>query len=190
MPTTPPPNLRAVGERIERLLDELAACGDPKPQAIAEELIRQITDLYGAGLARVLELAERALTERWSSGCPSDELVGSLLVMHGLHPETLEARVERALEAVRPVLAAHKGDVELVDIDPAANAVKLRLLGSCDGCPSSTITLQMAVEKAILEAAPEIEIIDVEEPSAAVVTTPVMLTKKPAYEQCPAEVAG
>ena len=181
-------NLRAVGDRIERLLDELGACADPKPRALAEELIRQVTDLYGAGLARVLELADElspSLVDRLSS----DELIGSLLVVHGLHPATLESRVERALEAVRPVLAAHKGDVELVDIDPAANAVKLRLLGSCDGCPSSTITLQMAVEKAILEAAPEIEIIDVEQPSAAVVTTPVMLTKKPAYEQCPAEVA-
>ena len=190
MPATPPPpNLRAVGDRIERLLDELGACADPKPRAVAEELIRQVTDLYGAGLARVLELADElspSLVDRLSS----DELIGSLLVVHGLHPATLESRVERALAAVRPVLAAHKGDVELVDIDPAANAVKLRLLGSCDGCPSSTITLQMAVEKAILEAAPEIETIDVEEPSAAVVTTPVMLTKKPAYEECPAEVAG
>ena len=88
------------------------------------------------------------------------------------------------------MLAAHKGDVELVDIDPDANAVKLRLLGSCDGCPSSTVTLQMAVEKAILEAAPEIEIIDVEEPSAHGVITPVVLSSKPTYDECPAEVAG
>lgn len=189
MPTTPPPNLRAVGDRIERLLDELGACADPKPRAIAEELIRQVTDLYGAGLARVLELAEEispGLVDRLGS----DDLIGSLLVVHGLHPASLESRVERALEAVRPVLGAHKGDVELVAIDPAANAVKLRLLGSCDGCPSSTITLQMAVEKAILEAAPEIEIIDVEQPSAAVVSTPVMLTTKPGYTDCPVEVAG
>ena len=125
----------------------------------------------------------------------ADDLVGSLLVMHGLHPETLEARVEHALEAVRPILGAHKGDVELVEVDPSANAVKLRLLGSCDGCPSSTVTLQMAVEKAILEAAPEIEIIDVEQPSTTVVSTPVALMKKPLptepmYTECPAEVAG
>jgi len=80
--------------------------------------------------------------------------------------------------------------VELIDIDATANAVKLRLLGSCDGCPSSTITLQMAVEKAILEAAPEIEIIDVEQPSAGGVSTPVTLTTKPAYTECPVEVAG
>jgi len=171
------------------LLDELGACADPKPRAIAEELIRQVTDLYGAGLARVLELTDGvspSLVDRLAS----DELIGSLLVVHGLHPASLESRVERALEAVRPVLGAHKGDVELVDIDAAANAVKLRLLGSCDGCPSSTITLQMAVEKAILDAAPEIEIIDVEQPSTGGLSTPVMLTTKPAYTECPVEVAG
>ena len=42
----------------------------------------------------------------------------------------------------------------------------LRLLGSCDGCPSSAVTLRDAVERAIVEAAPEIVIIDVEEPNA------------------------
>ncbi len=192
--TPPPQNLRAVGDRIERLLDELAACGDPKPQSIAEELIRQVTELYGAGLARVLEMA-RAEAPSFADRLARDELIGSLLVMHGLHPEPLETRVERALEAVRPILGAHKGDVELVDIDPAANAVKLRLLGSCDGCPSSTITLQMAVEKAILDAAPEIAIIDVEQPSSHAVSTPVVLTTKPVYPEplyteCPAEIAG
>jgi Fe-S cluster biogenesis protein NfuA len=195
VPTSPPPqNLRAVGDRIERLLDELDACADPKPRAIAEELIRQVTDLYGAGLARMLQLAgdlSSTLVEQLSA----DELIGSLLVMHGLHSESLETRVERALEAVRPILGAHKGDVELVDIDVAANAVKLRLLGSCDGCPSSTITLQMAVERAILEAAPEIAIIDVEQPSTKGASTPVFLTAKPEYTdpiytECPAEIAG
>lgn len=187
--TPPPPNLRAVGDRIERLLDELGACADPKPLAIAEELIRQVTELYGAGLGRVLEVAGE-LSPSFVDRLASDELISSLLVVNGLHPATLETRVERALEAVRPLLGAHKGDVELVDVDAEANAVKLRLLGSCDGCPSSTITLQMAVEKAILEAAPEIEIIDVEQPSARGVSTPVALTTKPAYEECPVEVAG
>jgi len=185
---TPPLNLRAAGDRIERLLDELAACSDPKPRAIAEELIRQITELYGAALARVLELAEdgSSLAERLAS----DELLGSLLVLHGLHPESLETRVRRALESVRPVLGAHKGDVELIDIDPLVNAVRLRLLGSCDGCPSSTVTLQMAVERAILEAAPEVAIIDVDQPSNRGVSTPVTLTRKPLFEECPAGIAG
>ena len=55
----------------------------------------------------------------------------------------------------------------MLDIDADAGAVRLRLLGSCDGCPSSSITLQMAVERAITEAAPEIVRLEVDEPSKA-----------------------
>jgi Fe-S cluster biogenesis protein NfuA len=75
----------------------------------------------------------------------------------------------------------------LLDIDADAGAVRLRLLGSCDGCPSSTLTLQTAVERAIVEAAPEIVVIDLDQPASAV---PIALTSKPVYEECPAEMAG
>ena len=107
------------------------------------------------------------------------------MMVHGLHPDSLEVRLERALASVRPTLAAHGGDVELLDIDVDAGAVLLRLLGSCDGCPSSAITLRSAVETAIVEAAPEIGIIDVEEPTPEVA---IRLGVKPVYESCPAEV--
>ena len=68
---------------------------------------------------------------------------------------------------MRPFLAHHDGDVELLAVDPDAGAVVLRLLGSCDGCPSSAVTLQLAVERAIVEAAPEIVRIDVDDRRAA-----------------------
>ena len=64
-------------------------------------------------------------------------------------PSRSTPRVEGALATVRPLLAAHGGDVELLGIDDEAGAVQLRLLGSCDGCPSSAVTLQTAVEGAI-----------------------------------------
>ena len=101
--------------------------------------------------------------------------------MHDLHPDDLAARVAAALDSVRPFLAGHGGDVELLDLDDAVGAVHLRLLGSCDGCPSSAVTLQKAVERAILEAAPEIVIIDVEQPTteaAAGIITPVELGRR------------
>ncbi len=120
----------------------------------AEELLRLITELYAAGLGRVVEVVSEAPATL--AKLVDDELVASLLVVHGLHPDSLAARVERALESVRPFLAQHGGDVELLDIDADAGAVLLRLLGSCDGCPSSAVTLQHAVERAIVEAAPEI----------------------------------
>jgi Fe-S cluster biogenesis protein NfuA len=116
--------------------------------------------------------------------------------------------VEEALARVRPFLATHAGNVELLGIDADAGSVRLRLLGSCDGCPSSAVTLQMAVERSILEAAPEIALIEVEEPSRAMAmaaspiagegasgsshgqSVPIALRVKPTYASCPAEVSS
>ena len=185
-------NLRAVGDRIEQLLDELRAAADPRIYGQAEEMLGLVTDLYGGGLARIAEIVgekDPALLDLLAH----DELVSSLLLVHGLHPEDLATRVARALEGVRPMLASHGGDVELLDIDAEAGAVHLNLLGSCHGCPSSTVTLRMAVETAIAEAAPEIVIIDVEQPTEEAPTpgsaVPITLgAKKVVYEECPAEL--
>ena len=70
-----------------------------------------------------------------------DELVASLLVLHGLHPKDTETRVVEALDEVRPYLGSHAGGVELLGVDPEG-VVHLRLEGSCDGCPSSTMTVK------------------------------------------------
>jgi Fe-S cluster biogenesis protein NfuA/nitrite reductase/ring-hydroxylating ferredoxin subunit len=94
-----------------------------------------------------------------------DDLVASLLLVHGLHPYDVTTRVERALAGVRPYLGSHGGDVELLGVDE--DVVRLRMLGSCDGCPSSSVTLKLAVEGAIEAAAPEITAIEVETATAA-----------------------
>jgi Fe-S cluster biogenesis protein NfuA len=189
-----PQNLRATGDRIEQLIDELRATSDPRSYDRVEELLRLVSELYGAGLGRVVELAQDHAPDLLEAFL-EDDLVASLLLVHGLHPATLPERVEDALAHVRPVLAAHGGDVELLDVDADAGAVRLRLLGSCDGCPSSTVTLQLAVERAIVEAAPEIGIIDVEQPSTTAPAVPIALTSKPVYPkpvytECPVEMAG
>ncbi len=72
----------------------------------------------------------------------------------------LETRVRGALAEVRPYLASHGGDVELVSVD--AGVVRLRMEGSCSGCPSSTMTLKLAIEDAIHKAAPDVEEIEAE----------------------------
>ena len=110
--------------------------------------MRLVTELYGAGLERILTIVGK-VDPPLVVDLAADDLVASLLLVHDLHPEDLEQRVEGALESVRPFLRHHDGDVELLDIDAAVGAVHLRLLGSCDGCPSSSVTLQLAVEKAI-----------------------------------------
>ena len=86
--------------------------------------------------------------------------MSSLLLLYGLHPLDLEARVQQALEKVRPLLRSHGGNVELLGI--ADGVVRLRMLGSCHGCPSSAMTLKNAIEEAIYAAAPDATAIEVE----------------------------
>jgi Fe-S cluster biogenesis protein NfuA len=190
-------NLATVGDQIEQLLGDLEAA-QPRGFGKVEELMRLVTGLYAGGLERITAIA--AASPAVIAEIVEDKLVAGLLLVHGLHPHDVRTRVEGALEQVRPFLAQHGGDVELLDIDLDAGAVLLRLLGSCDGCPSSAVTLQMSVEKAVLDAAPEIGIIDVEPPTvdpilvpgATVIANssavPIMLSRKRTYDLCPTEV--
>ena len=157
----------ACGERIELLLEASAAAG-PVARERAEELVRLVVELYGTGLERVLELAHEAgaLDDDLAEALAGDELVSSLLVVHGLHPYAVRERVERALEGVRPYLGSHGGDVRLLEVTDDG-VVRLQLLGSCDGCASSSATLELAVDGAIRAAAPEVVRIDVAAPSGA-----------------------
>jgi Fe-S cluster biogenesis protein NfuA/nitrite reductase/ring-hydroxylating ferredoxin subunit len=167
------PDLRATGERIEALL-EAASAGGRVARERAEELVRLVVDLYGAGLERLLDIVHESgrLDDELLDRLAADELVASLLAVHGLHPDDVGTRVARALDGVRPYLGSHGGDVELLGVTDDG-VVSLRMLGSCDGCPSSSITLTLAVETAIQAAVPEVSGIEVEEPSAPGAVIPV-----------------
>jgi Fe-S cluster biogenesis protein NfuA/nitrite reductase/ring-hydroxylating ferredoxin subunit len=156
-------NFRHAGERIEKLLDELRAMAGPSTWPKIEELMHLVVELYGAGIARFVELLDTDLAiEELRGRVLDDELLSSLMLLHGLHPEDTAARVARALDRVRPYLGSHGGGVAIVDVDEMAGVVKLRLDGSCDGCPSSAMTVKLTVEGAIKEFAPEIARIEVE----------------------------
>lgn len=68
----------------------------------------------------------------------------------------LLARVEKALDAIRPYLEADGGNVKVMEITPE-NTVILELLGSCSSCPMSMMTLKAGVEQAIIKEVPEIK---------------------------------
>jgi Fe-S cluster biogenesis protein NfuA len=146
----------AVGERIERILDEVARA-DPVVREKTEELVHSLIELYGAGLARIVELAD----ERQLRTLAEDELVKGLLILHDLHPASTVERITAALDEVRPYLGSHAGDVEMLGIDEEG-VLQLQLTGTCDGCPSSTVTAKHAIEKAVRAAAPELTGIEVQ----------------------------
>ena len=58
----------------------------------------------------------------------------------------IETEIEKVLEAVRPMLALHRGGVEFVSYDEPSKTVNVRLLGTCVGCPLSQLTLKGGIE--------------------------------------------
>ena len=92
----------------------------------------------------------------------ADPGIAGLLLIHGLHPVPLADRLQQALDKVRPYMESHGGDVELVALED--EHARLRLRGHCETCPSSTVTLELAVRAAIEEACPDLAGFEVEGP--------------------------
>jgi Fe-S cluster biogenesis protein NfuA len=153
--------------RLERILEEIE--DDPR----ATEALQAVVELYGEAIARFL--AGATPTE--------DELLSHLLLVHDLHPVDVAARVRAALDDVRPYLGSHGGDVELLGVEDGV--ARVRLNGTCDGCPSSAVTLRNAIEEAVMRAAPELERIEAEglaEPRPALLQIATLT--------CPTELQG
>ncbi len=147
--------------KLESLLEAVESLDDPVARERATEVVQALVELYGAGLERIVsQLAERDADGELAEAMAEDELVSHLLLLHDLHPVPLEERVRGALGEVRPYLESHGGNVELLGIEDGV--VRLRLDGSCSGCPSSTATLKLAIEDAIQKAAPDIEEVEAE----------------------------
>jgi Fe-S cluster biogenesis protein NfuA len=70
--------------------------------------------------------------------------------------QSLEEKVKNTIEAIRPNLQSHGGDIELVGVDED-NTVRVRLQGACAGCPGAQMTLKMGVERLLKEKIPEVK---------------------------------
>jgi Fe-S cluster biogenesis protein NfuA len=172
--------------RIEELIQAVDAIDDERSRGQARELVEALLELQGEGLERLMEI----IYESGPSGqavideLGRDELVSSLLLVHGLHPLDLESRVRKAIEAVQPRLAQHNGSVEFVSVTPEGG-VKLRLEGNCHGCSSSLLTLKSTIEKAIYAAAPDVTSLEVEGAAEALTRGNGIEPPAPKLTECP-----
>lgn len=147
---------------IEELIHNIENLRDSEARENAIALVQALMEFHGTALERLMEL----IAEKGETGFSifdsfaADETVGSLLLLYGLHPLSLETRVTNALDKVRPYLSSHGGSVELLEIVDGNVWVKLE--GSCQTCPSSSITLKLAIEEAIYTAAPDVVAIHAE----------------------------
>ena len=100
------------------------------------------------------------------------------MLIHDLYPVPLDERVTDALDSVRPYMESHGGNVELLGIE--RGIARIRLEGSCEGCPASASTLELAIKTALDAAAPDLEGLVVE---GAVAATPA--TPRPGRDRAP-----
>jgi Fe-S cluster biogenesis protein NfuA len=155
-------------QRIGEMVEQLESTADPNMRAMARELLESLMALHGAALERILELATEAgqTGETIIRQCGHDELVSSVLLLYGLHPEDLQTRVARALEKIRHNLESHSAKAELISISDDG-AIALRLHVKPNGCASTAVSLKSTLEAAVQHAAPDATSIVVEETGAA-----------------------
>jgi hypothetical protein len=139
----------AVSQAIERLLEEVRAMAGPLAWQKVDQLVHELVQLYGEGLARLMErlAGTGALDDRLRAQLADDELLASLLALHGLHPLAPEARIARALAAAAPALGP-RVSVELVGLE--AGEARLRVAGPIAAGAAR------ALERLVADAAPEV----------------------------------
>ncbi|GAA2745742.1 MULTISPECIES: thioredoxin [Kitasatospora] len=130
------------GLRIQEALDALAGSG---AEEAGEQLVRDLMAFYGEGLARLVPAVPPPTLARLLD----DPAVAGLLLLHDLHPEDLDARISRALDALPE-------QVERVGFDPASGTLRLRRTASGCGCG------EQEVEAALACHAPEVTAVELE----------------------------
>ena len=147
-------------EDIERL-EGIFANWDESPRLAARAYRTAIEALHGEALRRLVgALKNDAAAASAMRQAAADETVYAVLRRHNIIKPSVAERVENALAGVRPMLASHGGDVELVKVAPPT--IEVRFTGACDGCAASALTFHAGVKKAVEEACPDIsEIVQV-----------------------------
>jgi Fe-S cluster biogenesis protein NfuA len=164
-------------QRIAGLVQELDSVADPASRAASKELVQLLMDLHGVGLNRMLEVIFRS----GESGAQlidklgRDPLVSSLLVLYGLHPDDLPARVLKAIEQVKPKLRKMGCEVELQSLQEGDVQIRATLEGHT--CGSTATTARATIEDALYAAAPDITSLSVNGLEAAAANGFVALDK-------------
>jgi Fe-S cluster biogenesis protein NfuA len=153
---------RDQAQRIEALLQVVEAFPDQEARATTEELIQMVLDMYGQGLTRMLELIAQsgATGQDLLAMLAGDELVGALLLLHGLHPQPLAERVAETFNAFQTYLARHGGKAELLCVEQGVAYIHLESTGP--GCSSTLQLLQTKLEEVLYQAVPDLEDLRIE----------------------------
>jgi len=160
--------------RLEELVGALDALADQTAASMARELVQLVLELHGAALSSMFETIEAdPAGERLIGTLLGDTGVEGVLLLHGLHPHELEARVRAALDRLHPYLGLQGVAVEGFDIADGRLSVRL---GPSDAGPyrqGSAEAIRQQVEAAVFAVAPDLAALDIEGLPAHVAIIPV-----------------
>jgi len=152
---------RALAAKIERLLGDVRASVGPVAWQRVEELVARLVALYGAALGRTLYLVEEAgaLDAPLRERLVADDLVGSMMALHGIHPDPPLERARAAVQRLRAHFGEAAGSVELA-VD--ARGVLRATLGGSWRLAVPRAAFAEALERAVAEAAPELVAVEID----------------------------
>jgi Fe-S cluster biogenesis protein NfuA len=166
LPLTDARDLASLVDDIARL-EHVVAGWDESQRAVVAAYKCAIEALHAEALRRLVRVckAEPAAVAALRAAA-ADEVVYAVMRKLGLLKASLDERIAVALDGVRPMLASHGGDVELVRVERPR--IEVRFLGACQGCASSAMTFHAGVQQAVYDACPEItEVVEVRGAGAA-----------------------
>lgn len=147
-------DLRARMNRVCGLIRTLEQSAGPEVRIAAATLVQEIISFHGEGLNRMLEVIYETAGQDLVDRLAMDELVGSLLLLHDVHPVPMETRILQAIDGLLPILRTHGATVELRRLSPEGD-VSLRVNGECPRCSSSHENLHSLVVETVLGSAPD-----------------------------------
>jgi hypothetical protein len=150
-------------QKIEELIGTLERAGDPALRSAAKQLVSALMDVHGACLSRMLGVLNQAgeLGQQAIDSFVNDSLIRNLLILYELHPVELDVRVAQAMDKFRGSHAATGVKAEVLSTD--GGNIRVRYSSESKGCGSGA--LKATIEAAILEAAPDVNAIFVEDAS-------------------------
>ena len=157
--------------RVGELYDELMTHPDSGVRDRVEEMLDLVDSFHREGLGRLVEMIRAWRGEIFLESVGRDDVTGYFLSAYDLGeaPDEREQAaaveaVEAALDEMREFVESHGGMITIEEIKDGV--VKVQMLGSCDGCPSSSATLTNGVEEAIRRHWPNFRRLEVIDPAA------------------------
>lgn len=165
--TTQTATPEALSFDIERQVQQLEAVADPAVRATAMELVSSVLQFHGEALAAILRIVEEKSTDspELLAALERDPLVRGVLLLHGLHSQPIEVRIDHALSDFEPALQKYGAVAELVRAGEDGVTIRLRMEGN-HGCGSTAETVRSLLERRLAQAAPDAAELIIELPEA------------------------